>query len=61
MFKKKKLGFAKSSLQVRSTAELDKEVNEMLNVPDPPSLSGVAILEQRPEDCMEDKENNENS
>jgi len=32
----------------------------MLNVPDPPSLSGVAILEQRPEDCMEDKENNEN-
>ena len=58
--KKKQLGFAKSSLQVRSTAELDKEVSEMLNVPDPPPLSGVVILEQRPEDRVEDKENDEN-
>ena len=67
--KKRKFRFTKSSLQVRSTAELDKEVKEMLSVPDPPVFSGVPAEGQHPhticgipyEDCVKkNKEENEN-
>jgi len=66
--KKRKFGFAKSSLKVKSTAELEKEVQEMLNVPDPPVFSGVPIEGQHPhticgmpyKDCVKDNKKNEN-
>jgi len=65
--KKRKFGFAKSSLKVKSTAELEKEVQEMLNVPDPPVSSGVSakgplhtICGIPYEDCVKNKEENEN-
>jgi len=56
--KKRKFRFTKSSLQVRSTAELEKEVNEilMLNVPDPPAASGVMSNIMH----LQDKDKNEN-
>ena len=63
--KKRKFGFTKSSLQVKSTAALDKEVEEMLNVPDPPRASGAAthphtICGIPYEQCVKDKDKNEN-
>jgi len=67
--KKRKFRFAKSSLQVKSTAELEQEVQEMLNVPDPPVFSGVPTRGQHKhticgvpyEDCVKQhKEENEN-